>query len=58
MRIEERKNRLANDKKKPCNKIQYLERSSRTDQQNDAVDRILALFSQTLNNETFHLKLE
>lgn len=58
-RIEERKNRLANGNKKFYSKIQYKERSSHTDQLNDAMDKMLTLFSQTLNNgnSTFHLRL-
>lgn len=58
-RIEERKNRLANGNKKFYSKIQYKERSSNTDQLNDAMDKMLALFSLTLNNgnSTFHLRL-
>jgi len=58
-RLHERKNRW-NEKKKFFKKIQFSDRSSRTDQLNDALDKILAHFTETLSsgNSTFTLRLD
>lgn len=58
-RLHDRKIRW-NEKKKSFKKIQFSERSSQTDQLNNAMDKMLAHFTETLSsgNSTFTLRLD